>query len=162
MIFLRDFNDGDEHLLVEHLNNKNVARYLSARIPQPYTMEDATWWVNEGSKVGIVKAIVVRNQLIGCIGTVFGKFEREKSADIGYWIAESYWRKGIATKALAQLTEYIFNNTDLVRLCAPVFANNINSMRVLEKCGYKLEAILEKAIFKNGEYLNEYLFAKVK
>ena len=136
MVVLRDFNQEDIGCLVELLNNQNVTKYLSSRIPEPYTIQDAEWWVNTGSKKGIVKAIDVEQVLVGCISAITGEYENNRSAEIGYWLGENYWGKGIATDSVKQITSYVFASTNIVRLFAPVFDSNKKSMSVLKKCGY--------------------------
>lgn len=158
MIILRDFNEGDTEPLLSILNNQEVIKYLSSKIPAPYTLEDAKWWISTGSRIGIVKAIDLNGSLIGCIGVEKGEFEYQRSAEIGYWIAKDYWRQGIATQAIKEMTSLIFNTTDVVRLFASIFSENIASMRVLSKCGFELEAIHAKAIFKNGKFYNNHIF----
>ncbi|HOY22064.1 MAG TPA: GNAT family protein [Cellvibrio sp.] len=162
MIGLRDFLTEDEELLVSYLNEDSVTEYLSARLSQPYTKEAATWWVNTGSKIGIAKAITKNGVLVGSISAIRGEFERQKSAEVGYWVAKPYWGKGIASEALAEFSKALFLNTDLVRLYASVFEGNTASAKVLEKCGFKLEAIFEKAIYKDGLFFNEYHYANVR
>lgn len=161
MIILREFKIEDEPILREHLNNPNVARYLTTRIPQPYTQEDARWWINEGSKADIVRAIEYNGVLVGSVGAHRRQFELSRSAEIGYWIAESHWGMGIATKALQELSMLVFQNTDIVRLQAHVFGGNIASVKVLEKVGYRLEGILRKSIFKHGMFMDSSLYAAV-
>jgi len=161
VVELRDFKKDDNSLLVQHLNNERVIQYLTSRIPYPFTVEDATWWIDIGSKEGITKAIEVRGKLVGVIGVSFGENQHSRCAEIGYWLGEEYWGQGIATNSVLQMTQYVFSNTEVVRLFAPVFDPNKASMNVLEKCGYKLEGILEKRVYKNGEFFDEFLYAKV-
>ncbi len=160
-VTLRDFFNKDVDYLVLFLNNKNVTKYLTSRIPQPYSIDDAEWWVNIGSKAGITKAIEVNGKYIGTIGVNIAQYERIRSAEIGYWLEEYSWGKGIATEAVMKMTEYVFTKTNIVRLYAPVFSPNKASMRVLEKCGYQLEGVLKKSVFKNDEFLDEHLYAKI-
>ena len=58
------------------------------------------------------------------------------SAEIGYWLGEAVWGKGIATAAVQALTYYGFKTFGLTRIFAVPFANNPASMRMLEKAGY--------------------------
>lgn len=162
MIELRDFSNKDEELLVSYLNEEAVTQYISARLPQPYTKEAAAWWVSTGSKIGIVKAIAKNGVLVGSISAIVGEFEKQKSAEIGYWLAKPFWGNGFASEALAEFSKTIFLNTEIVRLYAPVFEGNTASARVLEKCGFKLEAILEKAIYKNGLFYDEHHYANIR
>lgn len=162
MVSLRDFTENDVEKLVTILNNESVTQFLSSKIPSPYTHQDAIWWVNEGSKSELIKAISYKGEMVGCIGIYHGEFEYQKSGEIGYWLAQQYWRKGITLNAINQLVDYVFNNTGIVRLSAPVFSGNNPSMQLLLKAGFKEDAVLEKAIFKNGQYYNSHIFSKLR
>lgn len=161
MIGLREFKHEDEELLVTYLNESSVTKFMSAKVPVPYTKETAVWWINVGSKIGIVNAITKDGVLVGSISAMTGKFERQKSAEIGFWIAQPFWGQGITAQALTSFSANLFQTTGIVRLYASVFEGNTASTRVLEKCGFKLEAILEKAIYKNGELFNELHYARI-
>lgn len=161
MIELRKFEQKDEALLVSYLNDETQTHFLSARLPQPYTNEAAQWWVNTGSKIGLAYAIIHNGIFVGSISAIPGEFEKQKTAEIGYWVAKPYWGKGIASEALQKFTDFLFENTDFIRLNASVFEGNLASANVLQKCGYKLEAVLEKAIYKNGMVFNEMLYSKI-
>lgn len=162
MIELRQFEQKDEALLVSYLNDEAQTHFLSARLPQPYTNEAAHWWVNTGSKIGVAYAIICNEIFVGSISAMPGEFEKQKTAEIGYWVAKPYWGKGIASEALQKFTHSLFVNTDFIRLNASVFEGNLASAKVLQKCGYKLEAVLEKAIYKNGVVFNELHYSKIR
>jgi len=81
---------------------------------------------------------------------------------IGYWIGEEYWGKGIITEALPVMVHYIFRTFQLNRIFACVLEGNVSSMRVLEKSGFRAEAVLKKAAIKNNKYLDEHIFALLK
>ena len=160
MIKLRDLENKDKELLVEYLNNPNVVKYLSSNIPQPYSLEDATWWVDTGSKQSaIVKAIGQDDEIVGVIGAYIQKDEYAHSAEIGYWVAERFWNKGIATEAVIQFTQFMFSQTNVSRLFNPVSKPNTASIRVMKKAGYQLEGELKSSVFQCGQYLNELYFA---
>jgi len=160
-MILREFNSSDSEALLKLLNNPAVSKYLSSRIPYPYTQVDADWWIAVGSKQGFVRAIVDDEKLLGCIGVESGEFEESRTGEIGYWIGEQYWGRGLATSAVNEVTNRTFQATSLVRLFAPVFSPNVASMRVLEKCKYKLEGIFEKACFKDGKFHDKHIYARV-
>jgi len=162
MLELRKFEQGDEASLVSYLNDETLTYFLSARIPQPYTNESAQWWINTGSKIGIVYAIIHDGVFAGSISAIPGEFEKQRTAEIGYWVARPYWGKGVASEALEKFTHLIFENTNFIRLYASVFEGNLASATVLEKCGYKLEAVLEKAICKNNLVFNELHYSKIR
>ena len=160
-MILRDYKAEDCASLVALLNNPNVTRYLTARIPNPYTEQDARLWIAKQSKEGINRAIEYDGTLVGAIGVRPGEYENRLSAEVGYWIGEEYWSKGIATTAVREMTAHVFADTDIIRLFAPVFVGNQRSVRVLEKCGYRLEGILEKSIIKDGCFYDEAIYAKI-
>ena len=161
MIKLRDFSENDISSIARFANNANVSNYLTSSMPYPYTTEDAKWWVEIGSKEGeVFKAIDLNGECVGSIGVHRGITEHKFSGEIGFWLAEEYWGQGYTTEAVSKMTSYIFNETDIVRLYARVFSPNKASMLVLEKCGYVLEGILKKEIFKNGEFYDDHIYGK--
>ncbi|MEH6559446.1 MAG: GNAT family protein [Oceanicoccus sp.] len=162
MIGLRKFSPEDSTALVALLNNYKVTRYLSTRLPFPYSPQDADWWISTGCKNGIVRAITVDGELAGCVGAEVGAFEESRAAEIGYWLGEPFWGAGHATHALDALTRMVFSETDIVRIYAPVFSPNLASMRVLEKCGYQLEGIFRKGCYKDGTFYDRHIFAKIQ
>ena len=162
MMQLREFVAEDETLLLRYLNDPQTVQYLSERIPQPYTVDDARWWIEVGSREQIARAIEVNGQLVGSIGTIRGELEERYSAEIGYVIGREHWGKGYASQAVQMMTDYLFEQTDLVRLAATVFAPNVASVKVLEKCGYEFEARLRKSIFKNGEFYDSLIYTRLR
>jgi len=158
---LREFVQDDIHSIVKHASNFNVSRYLTSKFPYPYKTEDAEWWINVGSKIGLHKAIDFDGECIGGIGITFGEDEHQYTSLIGYWLGESHWGKGIATKALSIMTAEAFSGNKIVRLYAPVYSPNKASMRVLEKCGYILEGILVKSVYKNDSFMDEHIYARL-
>ena len=83
-----------------------------------------------------------------------------RTAEIGYWLAEPWRGRGIATDAVRALVPVAFRRFDIVRLQAGVFSNNPASMRVLEQCGFSREAVRERAIWKNGLLLDEVVYVR--
>ena len=162
MIELRGFKEEDIAQLTHILNDAEVSKYLSTKIPQPYTKQDAHWWINAGSKTGIIKAISKQGLLIGCIGVNRGQFEYERCGEIGYWLAKDSWRQGITKTAIQQMTDFVFSNTNIERIYASVFSENKASMALLLKSGFAQEGILRRAIYKNGQFYDNHIFAKLK
>lgn len=85
-------------LLINYLNNPEVVRFLSSKIPTPYTIDDARWWIETGSKAGHTFAIELSGHFVGRIGAVAGEFEYSKSAEVGYWLAQEYWGRQLSRK----------------------------------------------------------------
>nr|WP_255452598.1 GNAT family N-acetyltransferase [Aquimarina sp. RZ0] len=132
----------------------NVRDYF----PHPYSEKDAESFIkitkSQAPKQSF--AIEYKNNLCGVISLLVQKDIYHKSAEVGYWIGEPYWGHGIATKAVALITNYGFEKLNLIRIYAGVFEHNIASMKILEKNGYKKEAIFRKAIYKNSKILDEH------
>ena len=163
MIELRELKRDDREWLVRYLNNEQLVRYLASRIPQPYSFEDASWWVEVGSKEGaFVRAITFNGVFCGVIGVYTKAAEYAHAAELGYWVAQEHWNKGIASKAVADFTELVFATTDIQRLYAVVSAPNLASIQVMNKAGYSLEGILRKSVQKQGQFYDEHLFAKIR
>jgi RimJ/RimL family protein N-acetyltransferase len=160
---LRPWRVGDEASLIRHANNRRVWRNLS-RLPHPYTTADAHAWIARASPQSPVTdlAITVDGEAVGGIGVELGRDVFHRSAEIGYWLGEDYWGRGIATEAVRALTEYAFVTFDLCRLHAGVFEWNPASMRVLEKAGYTLEARHRKNVTKDGETIDRLVYALVR
>jgi len=162
---LRPFRRGDEKLLAGNINNKKINRNTS-NIPYPYTLKDAKDWINKNLKEAKKKTPAMINFVIDIDGDVAGSVGfsniTEFKAEIGYWLAQKYWGRGIMTKAVKLVTKFGFDELKLKRIYAFVFSFNKASMRVLEKAGYKFEGILRKHVKKDGKFLDYYLFAKVK
>ncbi len=107
-------------------------------------------------------AVDLKGECIGVVGVRYGEHETAYSGEIDYWIAEHHWSKGIASEATSKMTDYVFAETEIVRISALVNSPNKASMKVLEKCGYRLEAIRQKTGFKHGIFLDEYAFVKFR
>lgn len=162
MIMLRPFIHADIPELERLLNVPAVTRFLSTKIPQPYTADDARWWVTEGSFNGMQRAIEINGNLAGCIGINPGQFEYARSGELGYWLGQDYWRQGVASYAARQITARVFEVTDIERLYATVFSGNSASMGLLRKVGFQQEAVLRRAIYKQGQFYDSHVFSLLK
>jgi ribosomal-protein-alanine N-acetyltransferase len=163
-ILLREWRRGDIEMLVKLANNKNIADNLRDRFPYPYTLKDAEEWLilNEVKKPATNFAIEADGNLTGGCGLMMKDDVYRYSAEVGYWIAEQYWGKGIATKAIQLLLEKTLPFfPELVRVYAEVFEHNKASMRVLEKNGFHLEGIRKKAVIKNNFIMNDHIWVKL-
>lgn len=160
---LRPWRMDDVPALTEHANNKMVADNLRDTFPSPYTEKDAKEWILHCQTEPLVNfAIATKNGAIGNIGAHIGPDIHRYSAEVGYWIGESYWNKGVMTLALKAFSGYAFDKLGMVRLYATVFEWNPASARVLEKAGYSLEGRLRKYVTKNGKIADALLYALVK
>lgn len=161
-IRLRDFKLSDKDTLVRLANNKNMSQYLMDTFPCPYTEEDALWWIETGSKEGDAfnRVIEYKDEFAGSIGLLPQSGWRSHISQIGYWLGEPYWNKGIATTSVKIMTKIGLEDMGYRKLYAPVLAPNLASMRVLEKVEYSLEGVLKSEVFKNGQYFDIYHYAK--
>jgi RimJ/RimL family protein N-acetyltransferase len=160
----RPWSPEDLDSLVKYANNYNIARYLMNRFPHPYSGEAGKNFINMAMSdtPARIFALEVNGEAAGGIGVHPQADINEKTAEIGYWLAEPHWGKGIVTGALKEMITYSFDTFDIVRLYARPFSNNPASERVLEKAGFQFEARLKKSIFKFGEYYDELIYSIVR
>ena len=161
---IRDWRRGDEESLARHANNPKIWRNVRDRFPHPYTLDDAKAWIERASTDRPMTsfAIVVDGEAVGGVGFFLQEDIFRRSVEIGYWLGEAFWGRGIVTDAVRAMSEYIFANFDVCRIYAGVFEWNPASMRVLEKAGYVFEARMRKAATKEGQTIDEFIYALVK
>lgn len=151
---LRAWKTEDAESLAQAANNPNIARNLRNAFPNPYTLEAAVWYINDSianaGKKQINYAIVVDGQAVGSIGIFVKDDIYEKSAELGYWLSEDYWRKGIMSEAVRIICKEAFETFDIVRIFAEPFADNAGSRGVLEKAGFTYEGTMRNGVYKNG------------
>jgi [ribosomal protein S5]-alanine N-acetyltransferase len=161
---LRGFRQSDAPKMAKLANNENISRNLTDGFPHPYTLQHAEEFIQRfiNQDPLTIFAIEYTSDYVGNIGLVKGTDIHKKSAEIGYFIGEPYWNKGIATTAVNLITEYGFKSLDIVRIHTGIFEYNKASQRVLEKCGFVKEGIFQKSVFKQDRLWNEVRFAKLK
>lgn len=159
-ITLRPFQPTDVDDLVKHANNYNISKNLTNKFPFPYGQKDGEGFIQFAlsHQPLQVKAIVVDNEVVGSIGIHQLTDIYSKSAEIGYWISESYWGKGIVPQAVKEMLKYGFETFDINRIFARTTHTNLASQQVLKKAGFVFEAELKSTIFKHGEYFDERIF----
>ena len=158
---LRPWTIEDLESLVRFANNFNIAKNLMDVFPHPYFVENGKAFIDmttQNTPPNIL-AIEVNGEAAGAIGLHPQSDVYRRNAELGYWLAEPYWGKGIITRAIVQMVDYGFKHFDINRIYARPFAYNIGSQRALEKAGFVLEARLEKTIFKNGVMIDELIYA---
>ena len=161
---MRPWQGGDEESLAKYANIRNVWINLRDSFPHPHTVEDAISWVQlqKDKQPTQIFAIATADEAIRGIGIKLQGDVHRCAAEIGYFLGEPFWALGIATRALRALTEYAFANFDLVRLYATVFEWNPASARVLEKAGFTFEVRMKKSVIKDGQVIDEFLYALVQ
>ena len=149
--------------LAKAAGDRRVQDNLRDGLPYPYTEEHARAFIKavDGADDWIF-AITVDGEFAGCISATRQANIHCRTAEIGYYVTPELWGRGIATRAIELLSEFIFANTDIVRLYAEPFARNAASCRALEKAGFQLEGILRKNAFKNGVFEDMKMYSKIK
>lgn len=152
--------------VAHHANNPAIAANLRNAFPHPYTYADAEGYVrfcmNADEDRQCTRAIVVDGEAVGSIGIFLKDDVYCKSAELGYWLGESFWGKGIMSEAVKQLCAQGFECYDLVRIFAEPYAHNTGSRRVLEKAGFALEGILKKSVYKNGTIFDSCMYGLIR
>ena len=159
---LRSWRLSDAESLVKYANNRNIWLNLRDRFPHPYTPRDARAFFDSilGKEPETVFAIDVGGEAIGGVGFALQKDVDRVSAELGYWIAEPFWGRGIATEAVVAVTQYaLAQHQELTRIFAVPFTRNVASCRVLEKAGYVFEGSLRRSAIKDGVIVDQCLYA---
>ena len=152
--------------LSKALNNKKILDNLRDGLPYPYTENDAkefiTAMLSSDKNEVFAFAIVYDGKCIGSIGVFRQRNIHFKTAELGYYIAENYWGRGIMTQAVSEICDFVFANSDIIRIFAEPFAYNIASQRVLEHNGFCFEGVLKNNAYKNGRVVDMKMYAKLK
>jgi RimJ/RimL family protein N-acetyltransferase len=161
---LRPFRPADAASLARHANSRSVWLNLRDVFPHPYTVADAESYIARvaGHVPVTTFAIEVAGEAAGSISLAPGSDIGRRSAEIGYWLGEAYWGRGIAQAAVAAVTAYAFRELDLVRVFGLPFTHNRASARVLERAGYVLEGTMRRSAVKDGQVLDQHLYAAVR
>lgn len=165
-ICIRCWRESDCAALTQHANNPKIADFLRDDFPSPYTEEDAAFFINLANRTtddrAWLYAIDVDGEAVGSVSLTFGNDVYARSAELGYWVGEEYWGRGIAAEAVRQICEKAFRETDTVRIEAEVLALNPGSIRVLEKNQFIREGYFCQRVCKKGRLLDTISFACFK
>ena len=163
---IRKWKLEDAETLSLLLNNKNIMNNLRDGLPYPYTKKDAEEYIQAMLSADPDKtyafAILYENQVAGSIGVFRQENIHNQTAEMGYYIGEPYWGKGIGTCAVSQICHTIFTKTNILRIYAEPFAYNTASSRILEKNGFQLEGTLRQNAVKNGKILDMKMYSLIK
>ncbi len=164
VVTIRKFRRIDKFRMAEIANNEKVAANLRDAFPSPYTLEDARKFISMCLRQVPYQifAIEYEGEYVGNIGLHRQDDVYRRTAELGYFIGEPYWHKGITPRAVNLICEYGFRELDIIKIFSGVFSFNTASQRVLEKCGFTLEAVLKSAVIKNGKICDEYRYARFK
>lgn len=160
---VRSWEAGDATAIATHANNHAIWLNLRDRFPHPYTRNHAVSFIHrvKMNRPETTFCIEADGEAVGGIGFMLQHDIERVSAEIGYWLGERYWGRGICTEALRALTQYAIANHGLTRIFALPFAHNLASCRVLEKAGYVLEGHLRRSAIKDGQVRDQRLYAYI-
>ena len=164
---IRKWCSKDAGNLAKALNNKKIQANLRDGLPYPYTEQDAADFIRsmleaDPNKTFAFAIVNDKDEAIGSIGAFRCENIHRLTAEMGYYIAEEYWGQGIGTKAIKQLTDHLFSETDIIRIFAEPFSTNHASCCLLEKNGFQLEGTLRKNAIKNGVLLDMQMYSLIK
>ena len=161
---IRSWCPGDAVALQRYANNRNIWINLRDVFPHPYTMQDAAAFLKYVAQENpeTTFAIATASEAIGCIGLRLGVDVHCKTAEVGYWLGQPFWGRGIMSEVVAEFTPHAFEAFDLHRIYAEPFESNRASVRVLEKAGFVCEGRMRASIFKNGKIMDSFLYARLR
>ena len=161
---LRSWQADDARDLVAGANNRNIWLTLRDLMPQPYSLADAEAYLLSVAQSGPKHSlcIEVEGQAAGAISLRFEIDVHRLTAEIGYWLAEPFWGRGVMTEAVSGLVDHAFRTFALRRIFASVYANNPASARVLEKAGFVFEGRMRQNVIKDGQVLHSLLYARLR
>ena len=163
---LRKWRYEDAESIAAHANNPHIAQYLRDAFPYPYAEKDARAYIRKCMECDEDKmlclAIDIDGKACGSIGVFVKEDIYRKSAELGYWLGEPFWGNKIMSRAVSEICSLAFSRLNVVRLFAEPFACNAASRKVLENAGFRLEAQLEKSIYKNGRLGDSCIYTLIR
>ena len=163
---LRPWRESDAADVAAAADNPKIAANLRNVFPSPYTLADAERYVSGCAALGedrqLTRAIVIDGSVVGSIGLFVKDDVYEKSAELGYWLAEAVWGRGVMTEAVRRICREAFQRYDILRIFAEPFAGNLGSRRVLEKAGFTCEGTMRNGVFKNGQVHSYCMYALLR
>lgn len=163
---VRAYKESDTESLAKAADNPKIARCLRNTFPNPYTITDAKKWISIANTPPTLDFAICSPDssiVIGGIGLKARDDIHHRTMEIGYWICEEYWYRGIATEVVSAFSKWAFENFEhLMRLEAEVFEENMASCRVLEKSGFEFEGRQRAAIEKMGIVMDAFIYAKIR
>ena len=163
---LRPWRREDAADVAKYADNEKIARNLRDAFPHPYTLTDAEYFVNSCLEAAqnrqLFRAIEIDGHAVGSISLCLGSDVYSRTAELGYWLGRPFWRQGIMTASVEEMCALGFAVWDIVRIYAEPYAKNAGSRGVLEKAGFTLEGVKRRSVFKNGEFLDSCIYAKLR
>lgn len=163
---LREWRQSDAAGVAKYANNGKIACNLRDVFPHPYTLTDAEYFVNSCLEADqdrqLFRAIEIDGHAVGSISLCLGSDVYARTAELGYWLAEEHWGKGVMTESVRQICREAFDRFDILRIFAEPFADNQGSRRVLEKAGFTCEGTMRNGVCKNGRVHSYCMYALLR
>ena len=161
---IRPWGGHDRAALVKYANNRKVWLNMRDAFPHPYTEASAAEFLEMVDRQNPTTffAIATQEEAVGGIGISLNHDVHRLTAEMGYWLGEPYWGRGLMTEAVAKFTPYAFESFQLMRIYAEPYVSNPSSCRVLEKAGFVLEGRLRRSVIKDGHVLDQFLYARTR
>lgn len=160
---LRKWQQSDAAALAAMLNNRKILNNLRDGLPYPYTRRDAEDYIasmlSADENETFAYAITAEGKVIGSIAAFRQGNIHRQTAEMGYYLAEEYWGRGIMSDAIRQLCGIVFASSDILRIFAEPFSYNIGSRRALEKAGFRQEGVMRNHAVKNGRVQDMVLYS---
>jgi ribosomal-protein-alanine N-acetyltransferase len=161
---IRDFRIDDAPSIAKYANNRKIWINLRDGFPYPYQRPDAENFLSKVTQQNPRTLFAIANdkEAIGSIGLILGEDVHRFTAEMGYWLAEPFWNKGIMSEVVSRFTDFAFEKFEINRIFAEPYISNPASARVLEKAGFVLEGTLRASVFKDGKVLDQFLYARIR
>lgn len=163
---IRKWELTDAKDLAAAISNEKVQDNLRDGLPYPYTEQDGVEFISAmlsaNEEETFAFAITVDDRVVGSIGVFRQGNIHRQTAELGYYIAEAYWGRGIMTDAVRQICAHVFDKSDIIRIYAEPFAYNVASCRVLEKAGFQYEGTLRSNAVKKGRVIDMKMYSLLK
>ncbi len=161
--WLRSWMLKDADSFTKYANNRAIWLNMRDEFPHPFTRQDADRLIAHANSDadGLYLAIANELEAVGSISLQIHNDIRRYSGVLSYWVGQPCWGQGLATAAIEAVSDYALSQLGLVRIYAKVFSTNIGSIRVLEKSGFEQEGYFRKGVYKEGQFIDQALYAKV-
>lgn len=161
---IRDWRIDDATSIAKYANNRKIWKNLRDGFPYPYLISDAENFISKIAQQDPRTAFAIANdkKAIGSIGLRLGEDVHRFTAEMGYWLAEPFWNKGIMSEVVSRFAGFVFEKFELNRIFAEPYTSNPASARVLAKAGFVLEGTMRASVFKDGKILDQFLYAKIR
>lgn len=163
---LRPWRSEDASALAAAADNPKIAANLRNSFPSPYTPADAERFIRDcvarGEERRLVRAIIIEGTAAGSVGVFVKDDVYEKTAELGYWLAEEHWGRGVMTEAVRRICREAFARFAILRVFAEPFDSNLGSRHVLEKAGFTYEGTMRCGVFKNGRVLSYRVYSLLR